>query len=209
MIQLFILYKVANQYGVTVAEIMELNNLGTTVLTVGEQILIPNKGQDTTTTYTVQSGDSLYKIAGQYGVTVDEIITANNLKSTKLQIGQVLVIPTGTIQPTPTPTLPNNNYITYTVKPGDSLYKIANNYNTTVNAIKELNNLKSNNLSIGQQLKIPSSSNDTSYTTYTVKKGDSLWLIANNFNTTVDNIKRLNNLTSNNLSIGQQLKISR
>ena len=188
---------------------MELNNLGTTVLTVGEQILIPNKGQDTTTTYTVQSGDSLYKIAGQYGVTVDEIITANNLKSTKLQIGQVLVIPTGTIQPTPTPTLPNNNYITYTVKPGDSLYKIANNYNTTVNAIKDLNNLKSNNLSIGQQLKIPSSSNDTSYTTYTVKKGDSLWLIANNFNTTVDNIKRLNNLTSNNLSIGQQLKISR
>lgn len=203
------LYKIANQYGVTVAEIMELNNLGTTVLTVGEQILIPNKSQDTTTTYTVKSGDSLYKIAGQYGVTVDEIITANNLKSTKLQIGQVLVIPTGTIQPTPTPTLPNNNYITYTVKPGDSLYKIANNYNTTVNAIKELNNLKSNNLSIGQQLKIPSSSNDTSYTTYTVKKGDSLWLIANNFNTTVDNIKRLNNLTSNNLSIGQQLKISR
>lgn len=203
------LYKIANQYGVTVAEIMELNNLGTTVLTVGEQILIPNKSQDTTTTYTVQSGDSLYKIAGQYGVTVDEIITANNLKSTKLQIGQVLVIPTGTIQPTPTPTPPNNNYITYTVKPGDSLYKIANNYNTTVNAIKELNNLKSNNLSIGQQLKIPSSSNDTSYTTYTVKKGDSLWLIANNFNTTVDNIKRLNNLTSNNLSIGQQLKISR
>ena len=188
---------------------MELNNLGTTVLTVGEQILIPNKGQDTTATYIVQSGDSLYEIAGQYGVTIDEIITANNLKSTKLQIGQVLVIPTGTIQPTPTPTLPNNNYITYTVKPGDSLYKIANNYNTTVNAIKELNNLKSNNLSIGQQLKIPSSSNDTSYTTYTVKKGDSLWLIANNFNTTVDNIKRLNNLTSNNLSIGQQLKISR
>ena len=199
------LYKIANQYGVTVAEIMELNNLGTTILTVGEQILIPNKSQDTTTTYTVQSGDSLYKIANEYGVTVDEIITANNLKSTKLQIGQVLVIPTGTIQPT----LPNNNYITYTVKPGDSLYKIANNYNTTVNAIKELNNLKSNNLSIGQQLKIPSSSNDTSYTTYTVKKGDSLWLIANNFNTTVDNIKRLNNLTSNNLSIGQQLKISR
>ena len=203
------LYKIANQYGVTVAEIMELNNLGTTVLTVGEQILIPNKSQDTTTTYTVQSGDSLYKIANEYGVTVDEIITANNLKSTTLQIGQKLVIPTGTIQPTPTPTPPNNNYITYTVKSGDSLYKIANNYNTTVNAIKELNNLTSNNLSIGQQLKIPSSSNDTSYTTYTVKKGDSLWLIANNFNTTVDSIKRLNNLTSNNLSIGQQLKIPR
>ena len=197
-----------------VCALKALNNLTSNNLSVG-QVLIISEDNDIkpdpsdAIVYTVKSGDTLYKIANEYGVTVDEIITANNLKSTTLQIGQKLVIPTGTIQPTPTPTPPNNNYITYTVKSGDSLYKIANNYNTTVNSIKELNNLKSNNLSIGQQLKIPSSSNDTSYTTYTVKKGDSLWLIANNFNTTVDSIKRLNNLTSNNLSIGQQLKIPR
>lgn len=89
------------------------------------------------------------------------------------------------------------------------MWKIANDYNTTVNEIKQINNLTSNNLSIGQQLKIPSTDTNSSYILYTVKRGDSLWLIANNYNTTVNEIKNLNNLTSNNLSIGQQLKIPR
>lgn len=198
------LYKIANQYGVTVAEIIELNNLGTTVLTIGQKLLIPNKSTDTTTTYTVKSGDSLWKIANQFGVTVDDIISSNNLSSTTLQIGQVLTIPTGITTP-PTPTPPStDNYINYTVKSGDSLWLIANKYNTTVDAIKRLNNLTSNNLSIGQVLKVPT---QEGYINYTVQKGDSLWLIANRYGTTVDRIRQLNGLTSNNLSIGQQLII--
>ena len=106
------------------------------------------------------------------------------------------------------PTKINNqdNYITYTVKAGDTLYKLANTYGTTVDEIKSLNNLISNNLSIGQKLKIPSS-NTPSYISYTVKAGDSLYKIANLYGTTVDAIKSLNKLTSNNLSIGQILKI--
>lgn len=143
------LYKIANQYNVTVAEIIDLNNLSTTVLTIGQELLIPDKSIDQTETYTVKNGDSLYKIANQYGITVDDIISSNNLTSTTLQIGQVLTIPTSsTIKP-------GTNYINYTVKSGDSLWKIANSYNTTVDQIKRLNNLTSNNLSIGQQLKIP------------------------------------------------------
>ncbi len=193
------LYKIANQYGVTVADIIELNNLGTTVLTIGQQLLIPNQPTDTTTTYTVKAGDSLWKIANQYGVTVDDIISANNLTTTTLQIGQVLTIPTGT-----TPVPPQENYTSYTVKAGDSLWKIANQYNTTVDAIKQLNNLTSNTLSIGQVLKIPTKEN---YINYTVKAGDSLWKIANQYNTTVDQIKQINGLTSDNLSIGQLLII--
>lgn len=143
------LYKIANQYNVTVAEIIDLNNLSTTVLTIGQELLIPDKSIDKTETYTVKKGDSLYKIANQFGITVDDIISSNNLTSTTLQIGQVLTIPTSsTIKP-------GTNYINYTVKSGDSLWKIANSYNTTVDQIKRLNNLTSNNLSIGQQLKIP------------------------------------------------------
>ena len=102
----------------------------------------------------------------------------------------------------------------YIVKSGDSLYSIARKYNTTVDEIKRLNNLSSNVLSIGQVLKIPSSSessNTSSNTgatnTYVVKSGDSLYSIARKYNTTVDEIKRLNNLSSNVLSIGQVLKI--
>ena len=102
----------------------------------------------------------------------------------------------------------------YIVKSGDSLYSIARKYNTTVDEIKRLNNLSSNVLSIGQVLKMPSSSessntgsNTGTTNTYVVKSGDSLYSIARKYNTTVDELKRLNNLSSNVLSIGQVLKI--
>lgn len=91
----------------------------------------------------------------------------------------------------------------YTVKSGDSLYKIANLFGTTVDELKQLNNLSSNLLSIGQRLRIP----NNSYQTYTVKKGDTLYSIARNFNTTVTAIQSLNNLATSTLSIGQQLLI--
>ena len=101
---------------------------------------------------------------------------------------------------------PDSGTIRYVVQPGDSLWLIAQKYNTTVNAIKNLNGLSSDLLSIGQVLKIPAPSN-TSVIQYTVKPGDSLWLIAQKYNTTVEAIKQLNGLTGNLLNIGQILKI--
>ena len=92
---------------------------------------------------------------------------------------------------------------TYTVVKGDTLYKIANKFGVNVNNLKDINNLTSNTLSIGQILKIPTSSDNK--LTYTVKKGDSLYSIARTYNTTVDVLKKINNLTSNTLSIGQTL----
>ena len=100
----------------------------------------------------------------------------------------------------------------YIVKKGDTLYGIAGMYNTSVDEIKKLNNLSSNSLAIGQQLKIPEvvdykeTSEELDY--YIVKKGDTLYGIASKYNTTVDNLKDINNLTSNLLSIGQKLKVS-
>ncbi|MBQ8219540.1 MAG: LysM peptidoglycan-binding domain-containing protein, partial [Bacilli bacterium] len=104
-----------------------------------------------------------------------------------------------------------NKKNTYTVKKGDNLYQIANKYNVSVDEIKKLNNLTTNNLSINQVLKIPEKkdiSNDgISPNTYTVKKGDTLYQIANKYNVSVEEIKKLNSLTTNNLSINQVLKI--
>ena len=101
----------------------------------------------------------------------------------------------------------DNNYITYTVQAGDTLYAIARRYNTTVDAIKAANNLTSDILSIGQVLVIPTSEEETPTTTYTVQAGDTLYAIARRYNTTVDAIKAANNLTSDILSIGQVLVI--
>ena len=143
----------------------------------------------------------MYSIANKYNTSVDSIKALNNLSSNLLSIGQVLKIPTSS-------ETTESSYLNYQVVSGDSLYSIAKKYNTTVNELKSLNNLTSNLLSIGQSLKIPISSNITQdYITYKVVSGDSFYSIAKKFNTTVDKIKILNNLSSNLLSIGQVLKI--
>ncbi len=156
----------------------------------------------TSNTYTVKSGDSLWKIANQFGTTAAAIRAANNLTSDVLRIGQVLTIPRTT---TPeTPSTPSGN--TYTVQNGDSLWKIANRFGTTINQLKAANNLTNDNLKVGQILVIPNTTN-TGETTYTVKNGDSLWKIANQFGITINELKNANGLTGDNLSIGQVLTI--
>lgn len=144
----------------------------------------------------VQPGDTLWSIARKYNTTVDELMRLNNLNSTLITVGQKLILPGGSAPP--------SNNIIYTVQKGDTLWSIANRFNTTVASIKSYNNLTSDILSIGQQLIIPGTEN---IIMYTVQKGDTLWSIANRFNTTVSAIKQLNNLTSDLLSIGQTLKI--
>ena len=187
------LYSIARDNNTTVDEIKSLNNLTSNNLSIGQLLKLPS-ALTPEDTYTVKSGDSLYAIANKFGTTVDKIKTANGLTSNTLSIGQVLKIPTVEEEETG---------ITYTVKSGDSLYSIAREYNTTVDAIKSANNLTSNLLSIGQVLTIPT---DTSLeTTYTVKSGDSLYSIAKKFGTDVNTLKELNGLTSNLLSIGQIL----
>ncbi|HBA48151.1 MAG TPA: hypothetical protein DCZ91_10215 [Lachnospiraceae bacterium] len=94
----------------------------------------------------------------------------------------------------------------YVVRAGDSLWLIAQRFQTTVDAIKQLNGLTSNLLNVGQVLKIPSSQSGP-YIEYTVRSGDTLWLLSRRYDTTVDAIKQLNGLSSDMLSIGQVLKI--
>lgn len=93
----------------------------------------------------------------------------------------------------------------YKVAKGDTLYSIARKQNTTISKIKELNNLTSDNLSVGMILQVPST--QPTYQTYTIKKGDSLYSISKKYNTTVDAIKKINNLPSNILTIGTIIQI--
>lgn len=211
------LYEIAKKYNTSVDAIKRYNNLTTNNLSIGQKIRIPCNIEDNDDTvmpkyisYTVKAGDNLYNIAKKYNTTVDKIKRDNNLQSNNLTIGKILLIEDTSDQSTIEECFgeeyeaPSSN-ITYTVQKGDNLYSIANKYNTTVNEIKSLNNLTSNNLSIGQQLRIPT--NASGNITYTVQKGDNLYSIARKYNTTVNEIKRKNNLTSNNLYIGQQLII--
>lgn len=103
----------------------------------------------------------------------------------------------------------------YTVKSGDTLSEISKHSGLTVERIKEINGLKGNNLSIGQKLRLEGddgkktegTENEEGQDVYTVKKGDSLYKIALDTKVSVKEIKKLNDLKDNNLSIGQKLKL--
>lgn len=215
------LYGISKQFNTSMQRLRELNNLSSDILTIGEVLIVsPNSDSNPSecVTYTVKKGDSLYSIAKQYNSTVDAIKRYNNLTSNNLSIGQKLKLPCY-MKDNDNTTMPN--FVMYTVKAGDSLYSIAQQYNTTVDKIKSDNKLTSNTLSIGQVLMIADKTTDAiveecfgedevleeDYVIYVVKPGDNLYSIARKYDTTVSELKRLNNLTSNNLSVGQELKI--
>lgn len=167
---------------------------------LGAEDVIPPDSGTGVTEYVVRPGDTLWLLAQRFDTTVDAIKKLNGLTGDDLQIGQVLRIPTAESS--------DGSYFEYVVRPGDTLWLLARRYGTTVDAIIRLNGLPDDNLSIGQILKIPSAGETPApYFEYTVRSGDSLWLLAQRFGTTVDAIKRLNGLSSDNLSIGQVLRI--
>nr|WP_309099192.1 LysM peptidoglycan-binding domain-containing protein [Fredinandcohnia onubensis] len=235
----------AKQYGVTVNAIKEANQMTSDATRLGQTLVIPvlmgsgtsnpaptvtQEPQTTQTqgsTYTIVAGDSLWGIAQKFGTTVSTLKSANNLTSDALQIGQTLTLPTGgdavtspTPEPTPIPT-PSVTETSHTVVAGDTLWGIASRYGTTVNVLKQANQLSSNLLSLGQTLTIPSGSVETPMgntetptteekrTTfkYSVRSGDSLSVIANRFGVTVDAIRTANGLTSDTIRVGQLLTI--
>ena len=168
-------------------------------------------------TYTVRKGDNLGKIAKRYGVSVREIIRANNLRKPYIiRPGQKLRIPTkGRVSKKKT-------YIYYRVKRGDSLAKIAKRFNTSVKKLIALNNLKKPyTIRPGQRLKVPSAKSYSRrrrrlslfskvpvYRYYRVKRGDSVFKIAKRFKVSSRTIIRENKLRKPYiLRPGQRLKI--
>lgn len=151
--------------------------------------------------YIVKSGDTLYSIANKNNISVDKLKDINNLINNNLSIGQkLLVVDTSSSE---------DVGVYYTVKNGDTLYGIANKFNLSVEELKNINNLKSNNLSIGQKLLVSGTlkEDNSDFDTYIVKSGDSLWSIANKYGTSVDKLKDINKLNSNLLSLGMKLLV--
>ena len=213
------LYGISKQFGMSINSIKKLNNLTTSNLEVGQVLQIRENGSPTT--YTVQKGDNLYDISKKFQIPVSELMKINNLTTDSLQIGQVLnLVQNDLAGEEEIIVMPI--YENYTVKKGDDLYSIAKRFNTSVDQIIKDNNLTSNLLSIGQVLKVKIGEEEIGieecfgegyenlgkrYLEHTVTKGDSIYSIARNYNTTVDNIIKLNNLKNTNLSLGQVLKI--
>jgi len=156
-------------------------------------------------TYTVKSGDTLWQIACNNGITVDYLKQINNVTSDFIAVGDELVIGYQTAVEDQS----SDDVITYKVKPGDTLWKIANNNGITVDYLKQINNLSLDFISPGDELILsqeagePVSSDNIS--TYTIHAGDNLWKIASKFGLSVDWLKVNNNLLSDEIYIGDKL----
>lgn len=171
------------------------------------------------TKHTVRSGESLYKIATDNGITVDELKAANNLTNDAVKAGQTLVIPAKGEAAKHAAAKQKPTTSTYTVRKGDNLGKIAAKHGITVDQLKELNNLTDNNIMVGQSIVVPGDGEQATEkpakaerakprtTTHTVRSGETLGAIAEKYGTTVSAIKRASGIKSDRISIGQKLTI--
>lgn len=200
------LYAIATKFGVTIAQLKAWNQLSSDMIYVGQKLSIqtgtgntavtpspstpanpttPSTSiQDNAQTYTVVAGDSVWKIANQFGISMDELRSLNHIQNNFIYPGQVLKIrlissSNGTTTvPTPTtPSIPSQNQSTntgsnqtasvgnYTVKAGDSLWSIANKHGLSVAQLKSMNGLSSDMIYAGQKLTVKTGASSTSSTT--------------------------------------------
>lgn len=248
------LWAISRKFGVTITQLKSWNNLSSDMIYVGQKLSIqtgtgntavtptpstPGVSNNPTTsnaqTYTVVAGDSVWKIAHQFGISMDTLRSLNNIQNNFIYPGQVLKIrlissSNGTTTvPTPTtPSIPSQNQSTntgsnqtasvgnYTVKAGDSLWSIANKHGLSVAQLKSMNGLSSDMIYAGQKLTVktgattnPVTNTQTSNaSSYTVKSGDSLWSIANKHGLSISQLKSINHLSSDMIYPGQKLMVT-
>ncbi|NRD22541.1 LysM peptidoglycan-binding domain-containing protein [Winogradskyella litoriviva] len=166
--------------------------------------------------YIVKEGETLLDVSKKYNVSLTELKKANNLETTLINKGQRLRVNnfdavTHSVSNTSNTYSETNYSEYYIVERGNTLFSLANQFNLSVSELKRINNLSSNVITIGQKLRIvesdTSSFEENNLSVYIVKDGDNLYRIALNNGTTVEEIKRLNGLTSNLITVGQKLQL--
>lgn len=187
-------------------------------------------------THTVKKGDTLYDIARSYSTTVSNLKSLNGLTSDMIHPNQKLTVTkateakSSTTKPSAPKTTTNPVTSTYTIVKGDTLSAIASKHKITVANLKSWNKLTSDLIFPGQKLKVsdqakgatataPAQSSEpktvtapasetAAATAYTIKSGDTLGKIAQQFSMTVAALKTLNNLSSDLIYAGKTLKVS-
>ena len=187
--------------------------------------------------YTVQAGDSYWRIANKYGISIEELQRLNGTSSYFLYPGQSLVVPgsasntSGSAASTSSSTTSTRSAApsaggSYTVQAGDSYWRIANKYGISIQELQRLNGTSDYTLHPGQSIKVPGSGTNASVSSnsgsaststtsaapsaggsYTVQAGDSYWRIANKYGISISELQRLNGTSNYFLYPGQSLKV--
>lgn len=235
------LFSVARQYDLAVGDLRSWNDLENDNLSVGQVLRIAPPQADNQVTHTVAAEETLFSISRQYDVTIAEIQQWNDLQSTNLTLGTELTIylpeenqenePEEIIETEPLPEeresivrqSDNSSLNTYyIVRSGDSLYRIANQHGLTVEELKQLNNLESDMLRVGQRLTVPSdrssapsvTEGDTESTPqgkfvqYRVQSGETAETLLEKFKMSEGELSELNpTLSMNQIGAGQRVTV--
>ena len=211
--------------------------VGRTAQFVAALDAVPKSERMTVVRHTVRRGETLSIIAAKYGTTVSDVSRANNLRNVnRIYVGMNLVIPrTGSTPPTaredvtlasvrpeaaaapaPKPAATTKKPTTHTVVRGDALSDIARRYGVTTADLQKWNHISNaSHIEVGQRLAVSgtaassSSSSTSAWTTYVVRRGDSLGAIAGRYNCTVSELKSWNSLRTTVIQPGQKLRISK
>lgn len=164
------LFGIAKKYDVDVQQLRKWNNIENDQLSVGESLIVRKESEEPasadhseeTQIHTVETGETLFSVSKQHQVTIAELKAWNDLSSNSLKVGQNLTIyPSESVDPKEQSITVDNEAqqnTSYLVKNNDSLYKIAQEHGMSVSQLKELNNMTSNTIRVGQRLTVRSSS---------------------------------------------------
>lgn len=258
---------ISNKFGITMDQLIQWNNIQNNFIYPGQKLTIKgsqengsstnnsgnntnssgnagtsNGGQTTGAKYTVQSGDSVWKISNVHGITMAQLIEWNNIKNNFVYPGQQLIVSnggssntganTGNTSGSNSSNSSSSNTASgtkYTVKAGDSVWSVSNKYGITMAQLIQWNNIQNNFIYPGQQLTVSNSGSTNSASsntgssantnnsssantgssssqgTYTVKAGESVWSVANKNGITMNQLIEWNNIKNNFIYPGQQL----
>lgn len=250
---------ISNSFGISMSQLIEWNNIQNNFIYPGQKLTIKggqttgssthNSGNNTNSSgnsnistgtgqvsggkYTVKSGDSVWKIANDHGISMDQLIQWNNIKNNFVYSGQQLIVSNGESSSSITTNTGNassssnnagNTAVSgtkYTVKSGDSVWSVSDKYGISMNQLIQWNNIKNNFIYPGQELVVSNSSSTTNNQTttnnantntggtYTVKAGESVWSVANKTGITMDQLVQWNNIKNNFIYPGQQLIVTK
>jgi membrane-bound lytic murein transglycosylase D len=230
---------IANKNNTTVTQIKTWNNLKSNSIQVGQKLIVgadekkveqklnkveavsPKTVQEgVNTIYTVKSGDALGLIANDFGITLDQLKSWNDLTSNSINVGQKLIVKKTILEEKKTNSSSTTKSDYYIVKSGDGLGEIAINNGMSVEELKTINGLTSNTIQVGQKLLLKKTVTNTQLTDtkvsstnikptvlHTVTSGESLYVIAAKYGMTINELKALNDLSSESINVGQKLKV--
>ena len=159
------------------------------------------------TYYTVKKGDTIGEIAEKFSVSTKEVKKWNGLRSNKIISGQKLKIYVSSDK-TKKINKKSAGYVYHKIKRGETIGQIAEKYHVATSDIRKWNNLRSNKIIAGTQLKIKKGSSlKNSNKFHIVSRGESLYIIAKKYKTTIQKIKSLNRLSNSNIKPGQKLRV--